>query len=316
MAVFTQVNQAELSTWLQTNYAITLGGEPQPITEGIENTNYRITDASGTTYIFTIVEVWDLAITQYCVGLASHLTAAGAPVPQTLRSQEGELCPDFAGKPAVVTEFITGAPHLQPDLNSCAQMGTAIAVLHTAAHGYAGTLPNQRGADWRTATAAKLHPTLAPEERELLAAGLAAQHQVLKVDLPQAACHCDLFRNNVLWNETSIAGIIDFFFAGHDLLSFDLAVAGVDWCMDDEGLFDGERLAAIVSAYAQQRPLATAERNLLPQIFAVAALRFWLSRLLDLAEPRTASTLVAHNPDSFRRRLVTILDSSAEFAQL
>lgn len=316
MAVFTDVSTAVLDAWLHENYALKLTAPPQPITQGIENTNYQINCSDGKAYIFTVVEVWEATVAKFCINLANHFATTTHLVPLTVTNQQNCACTLFADKPAAVTEFVIGEQHLQPDVNSCAQLGTAIATLHQHAASFTGGITNQRGVSWRLATAATLRPQLSREDCELLEAALAAQQQVVAAKLPLAPCHCDLFRNNVLWHAGEIAGIIDFYFAGIDWLSFDLAVAGIDWCMDDQGVLDGERLTAMFSQYSNHRPLATNERKLLPQVFAVAALRFWLSRLLDLAQPRSASTLVAHNPDAFRNRLSTILASSNDFAQL
>ncbi|MBA2674517.1 MAG: homoserine kinase, partial [Ramlibacter sp.] len=51
------------------------------------------------------------------------------------------------------------------------------------------------------------------------------------------------------------------------------------------------------------RPLAAAERRLLPAAARAGALRFWVSRLWDLHLPREASLLKPHDPTHFERVL-------------
>jgi homoserine kinase type II len=51
------------------------------------------------------------------------------------------------------------------------------------------------------------------------------------------------------------------------------------------------------------RPLAAAERRLLPAMQRAGALRFWISRLWDFHLPREASLLKPHDPAHFERVL-------------
>src|SRR5206468_6951166 len=74
--------------------------------------------------------------------------------------------------------------------------------------------------------------------------------------LPRGAIHGDLFRDNVMFVERSLAGVFDFYFAGVDTLLFDIAVALNDWCIDlPSGRLDEDRADAFVDAYATVRPL-------------------------------------------------------------
>ena len=51
------------------------------------------------------------------------------------------------------------------------------------------------------------------------------------------------------------------------------------------------------------RPLAFAERQLLPAMLRAGALRFWISRLWDFHLPREAAILKPHDPTHFERVL-------------
>jgi homoserine kinase type II len=60
---------------------------------------------------------------------------------------------------------------------------------------------------------------------------------------------------------------------------------------------------AFLRAYSRVRPLAAAERRLLPAMLRAGALRFWISRLWDFHLPREASLLKPHDPSHFERVL-------------
>ncbi|MCY4325845.1 MAG: homoserine kinase [Betaproteobacteria bacterium] len=315
MAVFTEVSAPNLAQWLKEHAGLGLQAGPEPVSEGIENTNYTFVADNGGKYMFTVLEVWDMPRAEYCASLAAHLHRAGQPVPAPAPLAGGRLCHQFAGKPALVVEFVAGTPKCAPQTADCRQIAATLASLHRAAGDFAGDLANARGWQWRQQAAERIADRLDADERRLLTAAEQADRSCAESDLPAAACHCDLFRNNVLWQEDRISAIIDFYFAGCDHLLFDLAVTAVDWCFDDQGMLDREKLAEFAAGYASVRPPTEAEKRKAADMFAVAALRFWLSRLDDRINPRAASIIVEHDPDAFRRRLASCLDNCETIRQ-
>jgi homoserine kinase type II len=83
-----------------------------------------------------------------------------------------------------------------------------------------------------------------------------------------------------------------------------VAVCLNDWCIDlSTGADDAQRAQAFLAGYTRVRPLATAERQLLPAMLRAGALRFWISRLWDFHLPREAAMLKPHDPAHFERVL-------------
>ena len=312
MAVFTPVDQAQLTPWLDQHYGLHLASEPEPISEGIENTNYKFMTVEGKAYIFTIIEVWDWQMASYCLELALHLHGQGRTVPRTLVNiATTKPCTEFANKPAAVIEFALGRPLVQPKIADCQIMGGLLADLHLAVQDFALTEPNKRGPAWRAITAHKVIPDLDIEGARLVQEGLASDERIRRAGLVPRACHCDLFRNNVLWHNDTVSAIIDFYFAGDDLYVFDFAVMAIDWTMDENGHLNTDKLVALQQGYCERRMWSVQERSCLVDSFVVAALRFWLSRLLDLQQPRPAQKLQPHDPDVFRLRLAACLKGRA-----
>jgi len=126
--------------------------------------------------------------------------------------------------------------------------------------------------------------------------------------LPRGPIHADLFRDNVMFDDTAgpdrLCGFFDFYFAGDDSFLFDLAVCLNDWCTDvATGVLDETLAGAFAVAYEAERPLSGAEHRALPALMRAAALRFWISRLWDWHLPRSAALLTPKDPTHFERVL-------------
>ena len=310
MAIFTATNKETLTPWLLKNYNLELVAEPEAITEGIENTNYRITTKDNQQFVFTVIEVWDQDLANYCLTLSRFLHDQMQPVPGTLRNINNKnLYSIYENKPAAVVEFVQGHSIRNPDVNNCEKAGNMLAKLHLAVSNFPLNVNNPRGFKWRKDNYALAANSLQQDDRKLIEAASNIDAEMQKVNFVQGASHCDLFRNNVLWNNGDISGVIDFYFAGSDFFSFDLGVAVVDWTMDDIGVIDQDKLSAFMQGYQEVRKLPAIENKNFANMMVVACLRFWMSRIIDILQPRDAIELNAHDPNDFRNRLQACLDS-------
>ena len=151
-------------------------------------------------------------------------------------------------------------------------------------------------------------PFLNESQSVLIQSELAYQNHIAQSAayqaLPKGPVHADLFRDNVMFENETLTGLFDFYFAGVDTWLFDLAVCMNDWCIDlATGQHDSNRAHALLQSYQSVRPLGRAERQLLPAMLRAGALRFWTSRLWDFHLPRDAAMLVPHDPTHFERVL-------------
>ena len=303
MAVFTQVDETAFARWASERFGFARVSPPAPIAEGIENSNYKFR-ADGADYVFTIFEVWDMPAVAYYLALTRHLSAKGLPVPAAVAAADSAAPARWQNdKPCAVVPFVRGAsrPHTTPAM--CETMGDLVARCHIAAADFAASFPNPRGCSWRQTAIARVRPRLTAVQQRIIDAAAAADRAANALPLPRAGCHCDLFRNNVLWDGEQISGIIDFYFGGDDALIFDLAVCACDWCVID-GEFCADRLAALLAGYSRRRHLCDLEKSSFTDILAVAATRFWVSRLYDIHFPRAAHLLTPHDPAPFEKILV------------
>jgi homoserine kinase type II len=316
MAVFTEVSEAEAGELVR---RLQLGElhELRGIQGGIENTNYFLTtadEAGRHEYVLTLFERLSAEQLPFYLHLMQHLAHRGIPVPDPHGAparkgqDEPPLVHQVAGKPAAVVDRLRGGSVLDPGPEHCAAVGAMLARMHLAGRDYPRSQPNLRGLAWWNETVPLVLPHIDQAQAALLRSELAFQNHVAASSayaaLPRGPIHADLFRDNVMFEDGRLTGFFDFYFAGVDTWLFDVAVCLNDWCIDlPTGAHDAARSRAFLDAYAAVRPLASAERRLLPALLRAGALRFWISRLWDLHLPREASMLQPHDPTHFERVL-------------
>jgi len=311
MAVFTRVTEQELAVWL-TRYDLgTLTGM-QDIPSGTDNTNYFIALAQGEhgadkvvkEVVLTIFEHLTAEQIPFYLGLMAHFAKEDFPVPLPIVDRLGKLFGELMGKPAALVTRMRGQWIETPTAAQCRQLGHLLGRMHLSGQAYAELGDNRCGIAWHQRSAAAVLEFLDPDEQELLRSELAAQAAFDQNRLPCGAIHADLFRDNVLWQNGIISGILDYYYAFTGPLLYDLAVTVNDWCIDDRLQFDGVRLDALLSAYRSERPLSAAELDAWPMEVRRAALRFWLSRLYDFHLPHPSEIKSTKDPDHFRDLLI------------
>jgi homoserine kinase type II len=193
---------------------------------------------------------------------------------------------------------------LAPSAAQCAAVGALLGQMHLAAADFPGRLQNPRGAAWRSATAGMLLPVVDADTAALIRDELAAQAGLDLATLPQGVVHADLFRDNVLFVDQRLTGVIDFYYACNDALLYDLAVTVNDWCFDlrSSGL-NTELARWLIQRYAAARQVTKDEQKAWPLVLRAAAFRFWLSRLHDWHFPRAGDLVHVKDPAEYRRKL-------------
>ena len=314
MAVYTQVSDEALAAFLA-EYDL---GSPlafKGIAEGVENSNYYLETTTGR-YILTLfekrVKADDLP---YFIGLKQHLAAKGYPCPEPIMGKDGTALRMLEGRPAVIISFLEGLSPRRPNVAQCRGLGEGLGRMHVALSDFPMTRENALGpASWprlwkgREAGADALQDGLAA----LIAAELddIALADPDALPLPRGTIHADLFPDNAFFLGDEFSGAIDFYFACTDALVYDLAVCLNAWAFEDgmagesSGLqYNFSKGAALIAGYESVRPLETAERDALPVLARGAALRFFLTRLVDWTDTPEGALVKPKNPLEYAGRL-------------
>jgi homoserine kinase type II len=322
MAVFTPIELNDISEWIATDFDIGVATAVRGIQGGIENSNFFLdtNNARGPEeYVLTIFERLSAAQLPYYLELMRHLAEKDIPVPKPIANHAGAILFTLKGKPAAIVSKLAGASCMQPSPAHCAMVGSMLAKMHLAGADFAQHQPNLRSLGWWRETVPAILPHLSADQRSLLVDEMAFQESFFASTayraLPEGASHCDLFRDNVLFegqgSAMHLGGFFDFYFAGTDKWLFDLAVTINDWCFLEGGALDSGRMQALVDAYQSVRPLSPDELASIASMLRAAALRFWISRLWDFYLPRDAQMLTPHDPSHFERILRSRRQSAA-----
>lgn len=185
------------------------------------------------------------------------------------------------GKPVYIKGYIEGEMGGQPTPEKTAQVGEALARLHRldapktipaffsyGIESFAKTieLGNQYG-QWLEA------------KRQLIL-------PYLTKDLPQGLVHGDLFWDNLLFEDESLAGVLDFEEVCHSYLLFDLGMSAAGCCSKDGRLLL-ELTAGLIYGYQKLRKLTKKERRALRIfiIYAATCTSFWRYRQFNIIRP-------------------------------
>ncbi|OYY50963.1 MAG: homoserine kinase [Methylophilales bacterium 28-44-11] len=301
MSVFTTLSLEDVRDWL-TQFNIGNLQSLKGIAAGITNTNYFV-ETSTSKYVLTIFEKNDFDELPYFVHLMTHLAQHGVPCPTPLVDQQGLALHRLKGKPALMVSCLQGRDISEPNVAQCEAVASTLARLHLAGLSFHEQSHNQRGQGWRSITAQQVLPKLTADQQSLLQEELDYQHSLDLTALPHGVIHGDLFRDNVLFDGDHLGGFIDFYYACHDVLAYDVAIAINEWCIHEDGSFDIAKRDAFLNAYQAVRPFEQSELQLWQALLRRAALRFWLSRLYDLHFPLVGELTHAKDPMHFERIL-------------
>lgn len=311
MAVYTQLTDAQIAALMEGEYALGRFKSAHGITQGVENTNYRVlmerADGVEVPYILTLFEKrTDPKDLPFFIGLMEHLAGKGVSCPAPMARQDGQLCGEIAGKPAVVISFLQGVAVEAASAIQAAAVGDALAQMHVAVKDFAGVRANALSlGGWKALYdgVRERLDTIEPKLAELIAAELSYLETHWPAGLPQGVIHADLFPDNVFFRGDEVSGLIDFYFACNDVFAYDLAITMNAWCFDAAWQFDWNKSVAMLVAYQRIRVLNAEEKAALPILLRGAALRFLLTRAHDFLHQAPGAQVVVKDPREYLTKL-------------
>ena len=312
MAVYTHLGAEDFAELLA-HYDVGEVVSAKGIAEGVSNSNWLVEttgrDGAGARFILTMYERRiELADLPFFLDLLDHLAERGCPVPRTIHDRDGASYRLVDGKAVALIEFLPGVSVDHPTQEQALAVGKALAGIHLASEGFAGTRANDlRPADWRQLLDECGEDGLSSIDLKLpliVAERLPHLARDWPEDLPHSIIHADLFPDNVLLLEDRVSGLIDFYFACSDISAYDLAVTHAAWCFEDGGReFRADVAAALVAGYESVRPLSAAEHEALPLLAQGAAMRFVATRAWDWLNTPADALVTRKDPMDFARRL-------------
>jgi len=258
---------------------------------GIENLNYFIkTDDPGNSHSFVLTVIQSPSYSQELYfPMMDLLKKNGLPVPAPIADRKGNFFNVFENQKVILQPRLPGKHLLEPNNHDINQLVEIVAKLHKVPHKSIGLISaHPRDTAWINHQRDRLDKILNEHQKATINLALARVERLSasenKLDLNKALIHADLFRDNVLFNNQKITGILDFHHASIGYCMYDLAVIAIDWCQEKDRKLHDDLLQRMLKTYNNIKPITSDELKFFNSFMVFAALNFWLSRLIGQKE--------------------------------
>ena len=308
MAVYTKLNKSEIEEIISL-YKLKNLESFAPIEEGIENTNYIII-ANKKKYILTIFEkrVKEQDLPFFCE-LISLLNKSGFKCPLPLLNLENSPISTFKRKKLTILTFISGKSKENLSNENCEDIGKEAAKLHLLTSNFKIHRKNALSIEsWRSMfenikdKCIKIHKDLP----NLIEANLKDIEKNWPSNLPSGIIHADLFKDNIIFENNKVSGIIDFTFSCNDFYALEIAICFNALCFDgvkSNLSFNVTKAKKFIEGYSSIRKLSDQEKNSIKILSQGAALRFLLTRVFDAINTVEGALVKIKDPIEYLKRL-------------
>lgn len=275
----------------------------QGMTEGVENSTFLVTTRSDQYIVSLIERRVDRARLLQAAKMMRAARIAGIVCPRLLEARTGDPFIQSDGRVWCVQTYLTGLPMTCPSLDQVRCAGETLAKIHLACRNVPEVTQNPVGrVQWPGLLEAL--EMITPRAEHILPemrADIRALPHDWPTQLPAGPIHGDYFISNILRSE-DIIQVFDFFLCCTDLLAYDLALALTDWAFDDQNGWSHLRHTSFLDGYDGIRPVSSEERQALPYLCRLGAIRIVLTRALDVFRAQRAGAVEAKAPGPFVAR--------------
>jgi len=306
MSIFTSLTTQQIETILA-NYRLSPLAHFMPISGGTQNTNYLLTLAEEQV-VLTIYEREDGAMIGPILTFIDYLAEHQFPCSAIIPNKSGQWYQLLQEKPVFIGKFIVGHHYTQLTVAQSQQWGHCLAQFHALTRTYPLFRKQVRDMSWIQQMSQQVLAKLTEREQILLSDECGFQQAQDYSVLPTGVIHADLFLDNVLFIEDTIAGIVDFYDVSQGPQLLDVAIAINDSCHDADYQIDHTLQQAFFRGYQQIRPLTPPEQRAWPAMQRLAALTFWLLRLQRVHFPRPSAGVTMKDPTAYQNLLQGLRD--------
>jgi len=310
LAVYTHLSHDDIAKYLA-GYDIGALEGFEGIAEGVSNTNYLVR-AGGSKYILTLFEKrFKLEELPYFTALMEWWHSKGIDCPLPIAMKNGRTLGALKERPAVLVSFLEGEGVKKIMPEHLSQLGRVVAKMHISGMDFPHRRTNGLSVDgWEKIidAVAERADEVMPGLKKLISEEYNYLSENWPQGLPSGPIHADLFPDNVFFMKlfgkpTKLTGVIDMYFACHDMWAYDLAICVNAWCFDERYRIVPERVNALMQAYNDERPMAPEEEAAFPLLLRGAALRFLLTRTQDTLFRSAGAEVTTKDPMEYVAKL-------------
>ena len=256
-----------------------------PLDGGLANSSLKIETECGR-YVLSVCDEKGMDEISRLCSLLHYLEQYDFPTTRVIATRQGEHYLDYQGKPLYIKHFIDGGVVRKLGRRQLFEVGAALAGLHEIPP-YPG-LPERFSYGIECFDELKGRASAESYYKWLSTCGKRVE-EARTAALPKGFVHGDLFFDNMVFADGSLAALLDFEEACHYFRIFDLGMTAVGCCAP-EGILSLEMTAALIAGYQGIRKLEDDERRLLQLHieYGAAATSFWRYRQYNIRNPDPA----------------------------
>lgn len=284
MADYTKLNQTDIETLLD-RYDLGPLEAAAPLSGGQANSSYQLTTPKGY-FTLSVCDEKTAKETRVLTRVLEALASHGFPTTHLVPARDGRAFVTFREKPVYIKTYLDGEVSRDLDPAMLAQVGQAMARLHTlpAPDGLPPAFPYGLAYFNEVLDTEISHPF-----KEWLSGKKAYMEATLDLSMARGFIHGDIFWDNLLFDRGNLVAVLDFEEACQYFFLYDLGMAAVGCCSSD-GSFDRDKVSRLVRGYQARRPLSGKEKGQFTPflVYAATAAAFWRFRQYNIRRPDPA----------------------------